>query len=93
MLSQLFELKACREQVSVYVGATAADRQLDEKEQANYERALELERQATALAQRERDLEKDRATFYEQSYRALIKGPGIWCRVAKVLTLGITRCR
>jgi hypothetical protein len=93
VLGQLYELKSCRDQVQTYTGAIAEDRKLDEKERANYERALDLERQATNLAQRERDLEKDRAAFYEQSYRALIKGPGIGCRIVKILSLGIARCR
>jgi hypothetical protein len=93
VLSQLYELKTCREQVSVLSDATAADRKQDERERANYERALEIEKQATSLAQRERDLEKERAAFYEQSYRALMKGPGIGCRIVKILTLGIARCR
>ncbi len=92
VLSQLYELKSCRDQVSTYSGAIEQDRKLDEKERANYERALDLEKQATSLAQRERDLEKERAAFYEQSYRALVKGPGIGCRIARVLTLGIARC-
>jgi hypothetical protein len=93
VLSQLYELKSCRDQVRAYAGAIEADRKLDEKERANYERALELEKQATALAEKERDLQKDKAAFYEQSYRTLIKGPGIGCRIAKILTLGIARCK
>ncbi len=93
VLSQLYELKSCRDQVQNYAGAIAEDRKLDEKERANYERALELEKQATSLAQRERDLEKERAVFYEQSYRTLVKGPSVWCRITKVLTLGIARCK
>jgi hypothetical protein len=93
VLSQLYELKSCRDQVSAYTSTIAEDRKQDEKERANYERALEIEKQATSLAQRERDLEKERATFYKQSYRALMKGPGIGCRIVKILTLGIARCR
>jgi hypothetical protein len=93
VLGQLYELKTCRDQVATLTGAISDDRKLDEKERANYERALELERQATSLAQKERDLEKERAVFYEQAYKAIVKGPGIGCRIAKVLTLGIARCR
>ncbi len=92
VLRQLYELKSCRDQVQTYAGAIVEDRKLDEKERANYERALELEKQATSLAQRERDLEKERAAFYEQSYRALIKGPGLGCRIMRVITFGIHRC-
>jgi hypothetical protein len=93
VFSQLYELKTCREQASALPDAIAAERKQDEKERANYERALEIEKQATSLAQKERDLEKERAIFYEQSYRALMKGHGIGCRIAKILTLGIARCR
>jgi hypothetical protein len=65
---------------------------LDVQEKANADRALELEKQATALAQRERDIERDRANTFESLYRSVTKKPGIGCRVARALTLGIVRC-
>lgn len=93
VLDQLYELRACRNQVTTYDQALKSDRKLDEMERANYDRALELEKQATALAQKERDLEKEKAAFYEQAYKALTKKPGAWCSVKKIFTLGMARCR
>lgn len=68
------------------------DKEQDAREKANADRALDLERQATAIAQQERDLQKDKAALYEQLYRSVTKKPGVGCRILRVLTLGIHRC-
>jgi len=60
---------------------------------ANSERALELERQSPAIAQKERDLAQERAELYESLYRSITKSPGIGCRILRIITLGIKRCR
>jgi hypothetical protein len=93
IFGQLNELHACREEVRTYRDYVSRDTEQDAREKANANRALDLERQATALAQREWDLERDRANTYEQLYRSVTKKPGIGCRIAKILTLGIVRCR
>jgi len=93
VLGQLLELKSCRQETAAYKDFVSRESDLYAKERANYDRALDLERQATALAQRERDLAQDRANFYEQAYRTATKKPGIGCQIMKALTLGIARCQ
>jgi hypothetical protein len=70
----------------------ARDREQDARERVNWQRALDLERQATQLAQRERDLQAERAAFYEQAFKSATKRPGVGCRILAALTLGIHRC-
>jgi hypothetical protein len=53
---------------------------------------LELERKATALAELDRDMQKDKAVLYEQLYRSATKKPGVGCRIARAVTLGIYAC-
>jgi hypothetical protein len=68
------------------------DRDQDAREKLNWDRAVELERQATALAQRERDLAIEKANLYEQLYRSVTKKPGIGCRILRVITIGLYPC-
>jgi hypothetical protein len=92
ILGQLLELKSCRVEAATYEKYTEREHQQDAREKANYERSLELERQATAIAEKERDLNKDRAAFYEQAFKSVTKKPGVLCRLARFFTLGIARC-
>lgn len=92
ILSQLYELGSCRAQVLAYEEFVSREKEQDQKERDLAARALELEKQATALAQRERNLEKDRADTFEQLYRAVTKKPGWGCRILKVLTFGLSGC-
>jgi len=92
VLGQLLELKSCRQETAAYKDFIARESDLSAKERANYDRALDLEKQATALAQKERDLAQDKANFYEQAYHTATKKPGIGCQIVKALTLGIARC-
>jgi hypothetical protein len=61
ILGQLYELHSCRDEVRAYRDYVSRDTEQNSREKTNADRALDLERQATALAQRERDLERDRA--------------------------------
>jgi hypothetical protein len=92
ILGQLYELKSCRQETATYRDYVSRETELDAQQKQNSDRALELEKQATALAQKERDLATDKANFFEQAYRAVNKKPGIGCRIIKALTLGIARC-
>jgi len=92
VLGQLLELKSCRQESSIYEKYVEREQQQDAREKANCERSLELERQATAIAEKERDLFKDRAAFYEQAFRSVTKKPGVLCRIQRVLTFGLARC-
>ena len=69
------------------------DAEIDERERATAARALELEREATRLAERERDIMRERGDLYEQLYRAVTAGPSVGCRIARVVTIGMYRCR
>ncbi len=93
ILGQLYELRSCREEILAYRDYVSRDQEQDAREKANTDRALELEKQATTLAQRERDLAQDKANLYEQLYKSLTKKPGAGCRILRVITLGIVRCR
>lgn len=84
ILSQLYELEACRSQIAAQADFVSRDAAQDAREKASYERALELERQATVLAQKERDLANERAAFYEQAFKSVTKKPGFWCRIRRI---------
>lgn len=92
ILSQLVELQACRAQLAAYSDFVSRETQLDLQAKANFDRALELEKQATLLAQKERDLAQEKANLYENLYRSVARKPGWWCKLRRILTLGITRC-
>jgi hypothetical protein len=93
VLGQLIELQSCREIVSAYEAHTARDADLDAREKATWERALDLERQATTLAHGERDLAREKAALYEDLYRSVTKRSGVGCRILRAVTMGIHRCR
>jgi hypothetical protein len=92
ILGQLFELRSCREQVETYEQFVEREAEQDAKEKANTDRALELEKRATELMTRERDLAIEKATLYEGLYRSVSKKPGIGCRIWRVVSFGIARC-
>jgi len=92
ILSQLYELEACRAQIAAYSDYVAREKEQDAREKASWERALELECQPTLLAEKERDLAKEKAALYEQLYRSVTHKPGWGCRMAKVFTLGMAQC-
>jgi hypothetical protein len=92
VLGQLLELKSCRQESAAYEKYVEREQAQDVRERANYERSLELERQAAAIEEKERDLYRDRAAFYEQAFRSVMKKPGRLCRLARILTFGIARC-
>jgi hypothetical protein len=84
ILGQLYELQACRNQVAAYSDFVSRDAAQDAREKASFERALELERQATALKQKEVDLANEKASLYESLYRSVTKRPGWWCRFRRI---------
>jgi hypothetical protein len=90
LLFQLYELRSCRGEVATYVEHAGRDTEQDARERDNWRRALDLERQATQLARRERDLQVERAAFYEQAFKT--KRPGVGCRILAAITLGMHRC-
>ncbi len=93
VLIQLYELRSCRDEVKTYEQYVSRETEQDAREKTNAERALELEKQTTAIAQRERDLAQDKANLYEQLYRSVTKPPGLGCRIWRFITAGIHRCQ
>ena len=81
----LLELQKCRKDFNRDEQYIQRESEMDVLEKANFARALELEKQATAQA-------KEQAEFYRAAYQALSKGPSLGCRVLRVFTLGIHRC-
>lgn len=77
------ELKALREREAA----------MDERERAQAARDLEIERKATALANERGDLYKQQMEFYRTALESVTRGPSAWCRVKKIFTLGLARCR
>ncbi len=92
ILFQLYELQSCRGQVAAFGEYSDREKEQDQRERENWQRAFDLEKQATQLAQKERDLQAERAAFYEQAYKSLIKKPGLGCRILAAITLGVHRC-
>jgi len=92
VIGQLYELRSARDEIKTLESYVDRDRAQDVREKKNADRALELEKQATGIAERERDLQKEKADLYEQLYRSVTKKPGAGCRILRALTLGIHRC-
>ncbi len=92
ILAQLYELQSCRGQVASYEEFVDREREQDQRERDNWQRSLELEKQATQLAQKERDLALEKAIFYEAQFKSVTKRPGLGCRVLAAITLGMHRC-
>jgi hypothetical protein len=92
ILAQLYELQACRGQVASFEEFVDREREQDERERSNWQRAVDLEKQATQLAQKERELALEKAAFYEAQFKSLTKRPGLGCRVLAAITLGVHRC-
>jgi hypothetical protein len=92
VLSQLYELRSTREEIKTLESYISRDQEQDAREKVNSDRALELERKATELAQKEADMQKDKAALYEQLYRSATRKPGLGCRIARAVTLGIYTC-
>ena len=92
LLGQLLELGSSRAEAAELTGHVERDREQDAREAATWQRALELERRATGLAEGERDLALEKAKLYETLFRGVTKGPGTGCRILRAITLGIHRC-
>jgi hypothetical protein len=65
---------------------------LDDRERELAAHELEIEKQKTALAEKETAVERERAEFYRQAFERLTKGRGFGCSLKKALTLGLGRC-
>lgn len=86
-------MESVLEQNAVYRDHIKRERELAAKEAANADKALELARQETELVRKELGLEKQRGDFYESAYKTVTKGRSKKCWVAKILTIGLARCK
>jgi hypothetical protein len=93
VLGQLLELKTRRSEVRAYEDYVSRDTAEDERERELAAKMIAVEQQAAELARKERDLAIERAELYEQLYRTTGKGPGVGCKIARIFTLGIYRCK
>lgn len=100
ILGQLFELESYRKALAAYQELQEQKDRAHEQEREYWNRALEVERDAAALierekviVERERDLALERAKFYEDAYLSLTKKGGFGCVMKKIFTLGIASCR
>lgn len=93
IILQLIELKSCRVSVKAYEEFVARIGELSAKEKEVWERALEVEKRATAVAEQERDLARDQAGFYKAALDVCRKQPGFWCRFYRLVSLGLGRCQ
>ena len=93
ILGQLYELQTRRAEVETLREYIARDREQDELERVNFARSIDIEREATRIATAERDLMREKADMYETLYRAITAKPSLTCRIARVVTIGIYRCR
>lgn len=70
-----------------------ADREaLAQRERELAVRELDTERQRTDIANQRADVERTRAEFYENAFKTVSKGTSMKCKLARVFTLGLTRC-
>lgn len=86
ILNYLDELKAVRKELELTQRWIVRDNELDEREK-------QLASERFKLLEDQRDRAKDEAQHYKTLYESLIKKRGTWCKVKRVLTLGISRCQ
>ena len=90
---QLYELQAARGQIIAYDQFIQREKDLDAKERDNWQRQLDLEKQATTLKQKEVDLVTEKANLYQSLYNtAKKKKAGFGCVMGRVFTFGLYRC-
>jgi len=87
ILIQLLDLKSCRATVETYEDQIAKERPFGE-------RALEIERQATELARKERDLALEKARMFKQLYSSVKPGKTTFgCVLKTIFSEGLYRCK
>lgn len=92
ILHRLVQLESALAENRVFAAYIERETALAKKEQANSDEGIRLAGEATRLAQRETELERERADFYENAYKTLSKGRTKKCTLLKILTIGIARC-
>ena len=93
ILGQLHELSTCRAETEVLREYITQDREIDTREREVSNHRLTVCEEKITLANQTAALQKERADFYENLYRAFTRKPSFGCRIARVITIGIYRCR
>lgn len=93
ILTQLYELQAARAKILAYEDFIAREREQDAKEKALADRALEVEKQATANALDRAALAEEKAALYKALWEAgKPKKCGIGGRLWWFFSIGTHRC-
>jgi hypothetical protein len=93
IILQLYELQNARLQISTYETFIQREKDQDTKERENWQRSVELEKEAKALVQKELDLEKEKSTLYQNLYNTCKKKPGgVGCFFKRLFSFGLARC-
>jgi hypothetical protein len=93
LLVQLYELESARAKILAYEDFILKEKDLDSREKAIQQQAIDNEKRSTDLARGERDLAQEQAKFYKDLYTTVSKKRGgVGCFFKKLFTLGIARC-
>lgn len=90
--ARLGELMVARAELAVLHRHLEQRDAVDARERAAWERSLEAERRMIAATEKERDLQQERAAFYEAALKAATRKRGLACRIGKIVSLGLVRC-
>ena len=93
ILGQLYELQTRRAEVETLRAYIERDREQDERERKLVDIQLDNINEKLNLVYIQLDIANERAKLYESLYRAVTAKPSFGCRVAKVVTIGLYRCR
>jgi len=93
ILGQLHELRTTRDENIALKDYIAKDAEFDAREKDIAEQRIALMAERLAITEQRVEMERERGNLYEQLYRAVTAKPSIGCQIARVVTLGIHRCR
>jgi len=93
ILDQLYELRRARAEIGELKDYIARDNAIDERERTLSEERLKLAEEKISLANQTAALQREKAETYELLYRSVTRKTGFGCKIARVVTLGIVRCR
>jgi hypothetical protein len=90
----LRELQTTRPVVIGYEEYVQREKEQDQKERENWQGALDLQKERTALAEEREKLQKEKADLMESLYNACCKKKpgGFKCFLKRFFTAGLSRC-
>lgn len=90
--NNLAELKAAREKLKAQQDFIDQSQQLLVRERDLANKELTAEKRLTAIAERERDVEKVRGDQLDALLKERNRRPSFGCRLKRIVTLGLGRC-